>query len=153
VLRSRLVPTLGVSFLLALGVVGCTTGPDAAPASPSPSASAGAAAPTSLTADASIDEARAYFDRVNREHLDGGGATDGRSLVDNLVAAGFEKTAMQVTSDTTSTGREADSIQFSVLRGSDCLIGQAGAAGYASQVAPVLGTGVCLIGTTRTIDW
>ncbi|KQR66623.1 hypothetical protein [Frigoribacterium sp. Leaf172] len=152
-IRSRLAPSLGALFLLALGTAGCTSGPGTVQPSVPPTPSADAAAPTTPAADASIDEALAYFDRVNREHLDGGGATDGRSLVDNLVAAGFDKTAMQVTSDTTSIGREADSIQFSVLRGSDCLIGQAGATGYASQVAPVLGTGACLIGTTRTIDW
>ena len=60
---------------------------------------------------------------------------------------------MQVTADTTSIGREADTVQFSVLWGDDCLVGQTGATGFASEVAPVLGTGTCLVGTTRTIDW
>ena len=150
--RSRLAPSAVVLLALALGAAGCTSSPDPVATDPVPSASASAAA-TSLAADAPIDEARAFFDRVNSSYLDGGGATDGRSLVDNLVAAGFDKADMQVTSDTTSIGREADSIQFSVLRGEECLVGQAGSTGYSSQVAPVLGTGDCLIGTTRTIDW
>jgi hypothetical protein len=72
---------------------------------------------------------------------------------DGLAAGGFDKSTMQVTADTTSIGRDADSVQFSVLWGQDCLIGQVSGAGYTSQTAPVLGTGACLVGSTRAIDW
>jgi hypothetical protein len=37
----------------------------------------------------------------------------------------------------------------------ECLIGQNGPAsdGFHSVVAPLLSTGLCLVGTTRPIDW
>jgi hypothetical protein len=62
---------------------------------------------------------------------------------------------MEVTLDTTTIGNAADSIQFSVKWGESCLIGQngTGVGGYHSTVGRVLGTGTCLIGKTRTIDW
>jgi len=138
--------------LAVAGLAGCTS---EAPA-PAPTSSAAEAGPTAaptLGPDSTTEEAYAYFDAVARQVVDGDGARDGRTIVDALVAAGFDKAAMQVTSDTTSRGHAADSVQFSVLRGDDCLIGQAGAAGYSSQSAPVLGSGTCLVGTTRTIDW
>ncbi|GAA0956621.1 DUF6993 domain-containing protein [Frigoribacterium faeni] len=151
-LRSRTAAAAVMLMGLSVGVVACTsTTPTPAPSTSAPAATSTAA--PALRDDSPTDEAFTVFDQANRAFLDGGGATDGRSLVDNLVAAGFDKADMQVTSDTTSIGREVDSVQFSVLWGSDCLVGQAGSTGYASQIAPVLGTGLCLIGTTRTIDW
>lgn len=142
----------GAVVLVALALAGCTTG-ETAP-SPTPSVDGAAPAPEpTLSAESTPDEARAYFDMTVSRHLDGGGAADGRTIVDTLVAAGFDKSAMQVTADTTSIGREADTVQFSVLWGTDCLVGQTGATGFASAVVPVLGTGSCLVGTTRAVDW
>ncbi|MBP1242382.1 hypothetical protein ABID92_002173 [Frigoribacterium sp. PvP120] len=152
--RSRSVALrLAAVTLLAAALTGCTM---EAPA-PAPTASAAASAEPSadptITPDSTSDEAYAYFDLVARGHVDAGGPKDGRAMVDTLVAAGFDKAAMEVTSDSTSIGRAADSVQFSVLWGSDCLIGQTSGAGYSSQLAPVLGNGSCLVGTTRAIDW
>ena len=142
----------GAVVLVAVALAGCTSG-ETAP-SPTPTADGATPAPEpTLTADSTIDEAKAVFDTTVSRHLDGGGAGDGRTIVDTLAAAGFDKAAMQVTPDSTSIGRAADTVQFSVLRGSDCLVGQTGGTGFASEVAPVLGTGACLVGTTRTIDW
>ncbi|MBU4466432.1 MAG: hypothetical protein KKH75_11365, partial [Actinobacteria bacterium] len=68
----------------------------------------------------------------------------GRAYVDALVAAGFDKTAMQVTNDTSTVGDPAESIQFSVRWGSECLVGQVGPTigTPVTAVLPVLGGGV-----------
>ena len=79
----------------------------------------------------------------------------GRAYVDALTAAGFDKTAMQVTNDQTTVGNPAESIQFSVRLGEECLIGQVGPAtgNPVTVVVPVLAEGTCLVGETRPIDW
>lgn len=79
----------------------------------------------------------------------------GRAYIDALVAAGFPKSAMQVTPDQTTIGNPADSIQFSVLWNGTCLVGQVGPAiGKAvTEAVPELATGGCLLGSTRPIDW
>ncbi len=79
----------------------------------------------------------------------------GRAYIDALVAAGFDKAAMQVTSDTSTVGNPAESIQFSVHWKDQCLVGQVGpATGTAvTTVLPALTGGTCLVGVTRPIDW
>ncbi|WP_240642282.1 DUF6993 domain-containing protein [Microbacterium sulfonylureivorans] len=79
----------------------------------------------------------------------------GRAYVDALVAAGFDKAAMQVTADTSTVGNPAESIQFSVRWGDECLVGQVGPAtgDPVAVVVPVLDEGRCLVGATRPIDW
>ncbi|MHA6667767.1 DUF6993 domain-containing protein [Homoserinimonas sp. A447] len=93
-----------------------------------------------------------YFDFVNAAFLAGGNA-GARPIIDNLVAAGFDKAAMQVTADRTPRGSAVDSVQFSVQIGEECLIGQADGGGYVSTVAPALQSGGCLVGNARAIDW
>ena len=94
-----------------------------------------------------------FFDKVAGDFLFSNGMGDGRAAIDNLVAAGFTKEDMQVTPDTTALGIAVDSLIFSVRIKNECLIGQYSALGYTSIIAPVLGTGACLVGTTRPIDW
>ena len=95
----------------------------------------------------------AYFNQINKDFLGSQASAGGRAIIENLVAAGFDKSAMQVTPDKTVNGYPADSIQFSVLLGDECLIGQSSGGKYGSVVAPALGTGQCLIGKTRQITW
>jgi hypothetical protein len=137
-------------------LVGCTS------STPTPTPSATASATPAATGSPAIalvpegtaEENKPFFDEVNAQT-----ATDaeagGRDFVDALVAAGFDKEAMEVTQDATTLGDRAESIQFSVRWQDSCLIGQFGPAvgGYHSTLQPVLGTGRCLIGETRTIDW
>ncbi|MGY3263332.1 DUF6993 domain-containing protein [Frigoribacterium sp. 2355] len=139
-----------IVLAVAIPLVGCTSSPEPSPTSSSvaPSTDAPPFSSTSTTA-----EALAHFDEVNAATVAANARPGGRAAVDALVAAGFDKSTMQVTADTTSIGRDADSVQFSVLWGQDCLIGQVSGAGYSSQTAPVLGTGACLVGSTRAIDW
>jgi len=79
----------------------------------------------------------------------------GRAYIDALVAAGFDKAAMQVTSDTSTVGNPAESIQFAVRWGDECLVGQVGPAtgDPVTVVLPVVAEGTCLVGQTRPIDW
>lgn len=138
----------------------CTSGgvpdPPESKAPPTTSASAIPSAPAApeLDADGTADDNRAFFDAVNSTFLAENAMPGGRPIIDNLVAAGFDKAAMQVTPDATSIGSAADSVQFSVRFGERCLIGQtSAAAGYVGTVGPAVDGGSCLVGTTRVIDW
>lgn len=76
-----------------------------------------------------------------------------RQIVDELVDSGFAKGAMEVTADSTPTGSRADSILVAVKLDDGCLLGQVSDSGLASDTAPVLSTGRCLVGRTLSIDW
>jgi hypothetical protein len=150
----RVVPA---TVALALVLTGCTAPAGSDPVSPGSSAS-GSKAPTSAPTfdpNASADQAMALFDSVNTTTLATDAEANGRAFIDGLAAAGFDKPAMELTADETTIGHAADSIQFSVRWGESCLVGQNGSAvgGYHSTLAPVLGAGRCLIGSTRPIDW
>jgi hypothetical protein len=94
-----------------------------------------------------------FFDFVNIDLYVHQGRAPGQTIVDNLVAQGFIKADMEVTPDVTAIGKTADSVVVSVRIDDECLIGQFGAAVYTGTRAPVLGTGTCLVGRTRPIDW
>jgi hypothetical protein len=95
-----------------------------------------------------------FFDATVKTLLKTDPQPHGRDVIDALVKAGFDKKAMEVTADQTTLGRDVDSIEFSVLwKKRDCLVGQVGVSGYGSESSPVLGTGKCLVGQTRAIDW
>lgn len=95
-----------------------------------------------------------YFDFVNRRLLAANSHPGGREIIDNLVAAGFDKALMEVTPDLTDQLRQpVDSIEFSVRTDKDCLLGQVAGGQYHSAVGTVFTGGRCLVGETRTIDW
>jgi hypothetical protein len=157
--------SLAGCILLGLVLAGCSTTPPAAPKSPAiavetrsaPSgASEQAAAPApTLKPALSASENLAYFDSVATGVLAANPSAEGRAFIDALAAAGFDKTAMEVTFDSTAADLAADSIQFAVRFNGECLVGQTGPAsgGYHSVAAALLGTGRCLVGATRQIDW
>lgn len=157
--RPRIAVAIALTVLTVAALSGCS---QAAPqpkvtvihspvgASPSPTV---AAKPVYLAAGTAIEN-KPYFDLVNTAFFDANGSALGRQIIDNLVAAGFTKSDMQVTPDRTSIGSGTDSILFAVKIGTSCLIGQHGGGGYSSTLAPVLTTGgPCLIGITRQINW
>lgn len=159
---------LGTSAALAIagvaivvGLTACTFGGEAPSASPSPTATGSVSprptptTPPALRPELSASENLAFFDTVNQGVVAANGAAGGRDFVDALVAAGFDKAAMEVTADTTTIGDPADSMQFAVLFQGECLVGQYGpkSGGYHGAVRPALGTGGCLVGQTRPIDW
>lgn len=147
-------PALAIVVALA-GLTACTSKAPA-PALQTPSAApTSSAAPTpnvpfSATAPESV--ALGHFDQTIETLAKKNGAPSTADVVNALVAAGFDKKAMQVTSGSTTIGRAVDSIEFSVLwQGKTCLIGQAGSSGISSTTAPPLSTGKCLVGTTATL--
>lgn len=148
----------GLAVAIAIALAGCTAQTAPAPeaqtaASASPSPSPTPEKEPVLIPEGTAQDNLAYFDLVNSRFLDENPTPGGRPIIDSLVAAGFDKTAMQVTPDSTAIGRDVDSIQFSVLWGDECLIGQSSGSGYISTVGPAVSGGTCLIGTTRAIDW
>jgi hypothetical protein len=161
--RSARAIIAGLAFASVLVLTGCSTPPGQGPAPESTAAPR--PVPSTVAPAEEVDlvlrpelpaaENLAYFDSVNRAVIAADSAAGGRAFIDALVAAGFDRAGMQVTDDTTTLGEPADSIQFAVGFGPDCLIGQYGAKsdGYQSAVRPALGTGGCLIGDTRPIDW
>ena len=153
---SRAVVPLVVFATAAVALTGCVP----STATPTKTAAATATSSASPTPDAlTIDLAgtagqnQAYFDAVNQKFIAAGGDLGGRPFIDNLVKVGYAKVTMEVTPDRTAVNLAADNIQFSIRFGATCLIGQYGNIGYSSTVTKVLGTGRCLVGTTRPIDW
>lgn len=157
VLRAR----IAVVALLAggsWGLAACT--PSVAP-SPSPTRTATEA--SDATADAPVlhpNGAAAdnlpLFAEVTAGVWAQTGSSSGRAYIDALVAAGFDKSAMQVTEDLTTVGNAAESIQFSVRWGDrQCLVGQVGPSTGepVTMVMDQLAEGRCLVGQTRPIDW
>lgn len=159
------VATLGIAVILTLAGCGVSdtrvepssaaVGPSGEPETdPAPDAEAEPApAAAQFDPDGTADENLAFFDEVNARLLAADSSPGGRAIVDNLVAAGFDRAAMEVTRDTTPIGRQADSVQFSVRVGDGCLVGQASDSGYVGIVGPVLFGSRCLIGEVRPIDW
>lgn len=143
-----------LAVLLALGLAGCVDAPEPQPRpTGTPTAGSEEPAPPELDLEGTAADNLAYFDLVNTTFIGGGVAIDGRAFIDNLVAAGFPKSDMEVTSDRTAINGAADNIQFAVRINGTCLIGQYGNVGYASTTADLLETGRCLVGQTRPIDW
>lgn len=149
---------VGALIVLATAtLVACTDTPVEPPSSSTAATESPTATPEpepdpELVPAGSAEDNLPYFDFVNSKLL-ADGNPGGRSIIDNLVAAGFDKAAMEVTVDSTPRRVDVDSLQFSVRIGEECLLGQAGAGGYTGTVEPMLKTGSCLIGATRTIDW
>ncbi|WP_370582287.1 hypothetical protein [Plantibacter sp. VKM Ac-2880] len=153
--------SVGLGLVVVLGALGLGLTGCAQPAPvPTPTATQ-APTPTETPAAAPVLQPEGtaadnlpFFDTVNAATLAANPAAGGQAIIDGLVAAGFPKAEMEVSSDTTSIGEPADSIQFSIRWQGQCILGQNGpATGYHSSVVPLLDTGRCLIGATRPIDW
>ena len=92
-----------------------------------------------------------YFDFVNAAFFKEKPKSSTTDIIKHLVSSGFNKTAMQITKDTTPIGRAPEAIEFSVKILDDCLVGQLRAGEYSSMVAPALSDGSCLIGETKPL--
>ena len=167
--RTRLVTArhFCVGLGLALALTGCSapeaTGPvtptpsstAAAPQTPSSSPSSTQPAEPTLVPAGTAKENLPLFAAVVAGVWASPQQVAGRAYVDALAAAGFDKGAMQLTPDQSTVGNPAESIQFSVRWGQECVIGQVGPATGTpvTVVVPALAEGTCLIGDTRPIDW
>lgn len=146
----------GTTLWTVAGCTGSTSAPTPSASGTvieSPSASVAPTPDPVFNAAGTAADNFAYFNKVNIAFLSANTMPGGRAIIDNLVAAGFDRSLMQVTPDTTSVGRNVDSVQFSVRFGTDCVIGQTSDAGYSSTVGPTIDGTACLVGVTRKIDW
>jgi hypothetical protein len=153
----RVVGAAAVAIAVASVLAGCVNAPMPVPTIvPTPTGSSTADANTPalpiLRPGDSAAANQQFFDYVNSTWYAKHGMSDGKSIIDNLVAAGFRKQDMEVTPDNTAY-QAADSIIFSVRVKGQCLVGQVSALGYKGIIGPLLSTNKCLIGTTRPIDW
>ncbi len=161
-----------LTLVAVFGLAGCTgsssaPGPDAgdgatSTAGETPGAeattpsSAGDASSTPAASSASEGAQRLpLFSQTVASVWAGPNPASGRAYIDALTAAGFDKAAMQVTADESTIGNAAESIEFAVRLGDECLVGQVGPSigDPVTTVLPGLGSGGCLIGQTRAIDW
>lgn len=155
--RSRMAVATAAALAVGGLLVGCTGQPMPVPTtsasrSPTPSPTP-TAKPPAFHPDGTAAANQQYFDYVNLQWNRGSGMSDGRNIVDNLVRAGFTKADMEVTFDQTALDLPVDSIQVAVRVKGECLIGGFSNSGYTGILAPMLGTGTCLVGETRPIDW
>lgn len=155
--RAAVAAAAGAALVLVLSACGPTEqpSPDPTQSAPSPSPSATATAP-SYVADGTAEDNLPLFTAVTAKVWSSDQKVAGRAYIDALVAAGFDRAAMQVTQDMSTVGNPAESIQFSVRWGdAECLVGQVGpSTGQpVTVVLPQLAEGRCLVGETRAIDW
>ncbi|MDO7882357.1 DUF6993 domain-containing protein [Salinibacterium soli] len=157
-MRRTLGGTLAAGAAIAVLLAGCVQEPEPMPVptvSGSPSATP-TPEPTripELHPEGGAAANHQFFDYVNSTYYNGVGRGSGSEIVQNLANNGFNKADMEVTFDDTAIGIPADSIVVSVRIKGECLLGQFGPIRYTSTIAPVLGTGRCLVGVTRPIDW
>ena len=121
--------------------------------SPSPSASPSGPA---YVPDGTADDNLPLFAAVTAAVWASDQKVSGRAYIDALIAAGFDRAAMQVTQDVSTVGNPVESLMFAVRWGdTECLIGQVGPSTGepVTVVIPQLAEGRCLVGTTRAIDW
>jgi len=113
--------------------------------------------PPSFVEGGTAAENEQYFNYVLRQGIRDGMSVDGVSVVNTVAGAGFEKSLMQVSYDSSKTGLVADNIFVSVLVNDQCLLGQVVASDktVSTSVQPAVGPekNICLIGETRPIDW
>lgn len=161
-------PLAALTLAAILALAGCTgeqpapvpsgTGDaasSAAPASTDAATPSATATPAALVPGGSASENLPFFAQVVSTVWSSPDQVAGRAYIDALTAAGFDKGAMQVTPDESTIGNAAESIEFSVRIGDDCLVGQVGPSigDPVTAVLPGLSSGGCLIGQTRSIDW
>lgn len=129
--------------------------PDPSPAVETPGATDELAGPT-YAPDGTAEDNLPLFSAIVAQVWASDQRASGRAYIDALIAAGFDRSAMQVTQDSTTVGNPAESLQFSVRWGEkECLVGQVGPStgDPVTVVLPQLAEGRCLVGTTRAIDW
>jgi len=156
--RSRKVlPLTALCIAAAIGLTACVSAPAPIERPTKDENFQKPAAPPEFFPEGTAEDNLPYFHESLRQFGVGTEPVQGVPVVDALVTAGFDKTKMQVSFDESKTSLVADNIFVSVLIGQDCLIGQVVVAdrSFVTEAAPAVGPekNLCLIGTTRPIDW
>ena len=165
IVAARQTAIIGASAaLLVVGLPGCAGAPPVVPSSSSSSGAATSApdapepsvpAAPALVPDGTAAQNLPFFASIIDVVWASEERGSGRAYVDALVANGFDKARMQVTEDLSTVGNAAESMQVSVVWAGECLVGQFGSAtGEPNSTTQALLPGdVCLLGSTRPIDW
>lgn len=155
-MRARTVLALvgaGVAFALAgcADLVAPAVTPTPTPTStPSPTIAPGVeVVPTAAPAlhpEGSAEQNKLFWDATIERYWQSFGLGSTQTMIDHLVGAGYAPAVIEVTYDSTAIGLGVDSIEVSTRFGEDCLLAVVRAERYATVIAPVLGTGRCLVG-------
>jgi hypothetical protein len=149
---------IGLTIALGFVLTACTPAPEPEPTHTATTAPTETAEPVdeapSLHPEGTAEENLPIFAAVTAEVWAASGSSSGSAYIDALTAAGFDKSAMQVTQDLTTVGRPVESMQFSVRWDTQCLVGQVGPStgNPVTMVMDQLAEGRCLVGTTRPIE-
>lgn len=151
---------MSAAGMLALLFVACSPEPSAAP-TPTEAVEVDPSAPPSPAApeyepSGTAQDNLPIFSEITHQVWSSDQRASGRAYIDALVAAGFDRSLMQVTADRTTVGNPVESLQFSVRWGdAECLVGQVGPStgDPVTTVMPQLAEGRCLVGRTQPIDW
>lgn len=134
---------------------GCAAAPAPAPSTPAARPTVTPSPAPTLRPDGTASENLQYFTAIVDQVWAGPSKASSIAYVDALTKAGFTRTDMQMTADTSTVGNPAESIQFSVRWGqADCLVGQVGPStgNPVTTVLPQLPDGRCLIGATENLE-
>jgi hypothetical protein len=143
------------ALVAALALVGC------APVGPQPSPPASDAPPLSPVAPSATETAPSEAEAAPaadpeldafRAALDGHSPADPDALVAAVVAAGFDRAAIERTQELDSLGKPVTFLEIAVLLGESCLIGQVGDGEPLALRSAALGGGRCLVGDVIALD-
>ncbi|SJM51342.1 hypothetical protein [Gulosibacter sp. 10] len=149
---SRTLAAVASLLVGGLALAGCAS--DAPEPGPTDTAAATDAPAPTFVEGGGAEENKAYFDATLEQLLEANPEAKSHEMVNALVDAGFDKGRMEVTFDRTTVDLDADFVIVSVkMPDEQCLIGQTGTHGYASDVVAPMSTGNCLVGKTQEIDW
>lgn len=156
---SRLVAAPAVFFVVALAACAPENGateptPHATPTASSTPTATPTPDPVEFHADGSARDNLPIFQETIERAWRSDGRAQGRTYVDLLVEAGFERSAMQVSKDLSTVGNPAETMMVSVeWSETACLVGQFGP-DTPEPVATVLEPvdGVCIPGETAAIE-
>lgn len=152
----RALPVAGATLLLASLLGACSASEPSNDSETGVPDQTSSPAPTFAPAGGAAENAE-FAKYTLKQAIREGMSVDGQSTVNTLVAAGFDKSLMQVSFDRSKTNLTADSIYTSVRFGDQCLLTQVVADDKTVHVSvqPAIGPEktICLVGETRPIDW
>jgi hypothetical protein len=154
--RAVVKTTIGTLTVLVGILAGCQAAESEQPQPPPPPPTiatepAGDETPTYVEGGSAEDNLP-YITWILGEAGAGVGLFGSLDAVAALEEAGFERSALEVTSDRTALELAAESITVSVLIQGDCAVAQWSSDWLVSSVQPLLGSGTCLLGDTLSLD-
>lgn len=156
--KHRLASAAAAGVIALLALTACVpSGPEPTPSTSKTSTKTPTPTPTptpTLDPAGTAEENFEFFESVVKRMAEESGMTDGSVMIQRLVDAGFNKADMELTPNETAIGERSDSVIFAVRFQGECLIGQIFPSWeWTATRAPMLGTGKCLVGNTRPIDF